>query len=113
MRRIARQIQRTHRRGKRAAVVHAPSGKQRIKLFGVQIGADTFGQQRLLRVKRFIRGSLKTRHGGENFEAQIARVMGIVGADFRGGFFQTGLGDLEDGSVTGVIGCFMLFLFCT
>ena len=30
--------------------------------------------------------------------------MGMVGADFRGGFFQTGLGNLENGFIARFIG---------
>lgn len=40
----------------------------------------------------------------KDFEAQIARVIGMLGADFGGGFFYAGFGDVEDGRVACLIG---------
>lgn len=45
----------------------------------------------------------------KDFEARIAGVIGMFGADFGGGFFYAGFGDVEDGRVA----CFMGFGFFT
>ena len=39
----------------------------------------------------------------KDFEARIASVVGMFGADFGGGFFYAGFGDVEDGRVA----CFL------
>ena len=46
-------------------------------------------------------------HRLKDFEAQIARVIGMFGANFGGGFFYAGFGDVEDGWIA----CFMGFGF--
>lgn len=43
----------------------------------------------------------------KDFEARIARVIGMFDADFGGGFFYAGFGDVEDGRVA----CFTGFGF--